>query len=351
MSRLFYALILLSITCGSHAAEVDNLYQSQMPVVSQDQAERDRLTPQLLQQVLLKVSGNSQRINSADLTAVLERSTQYVQQYEYQRINPITMDLTQPDQLALTLKFDQRGVNSTLAQLGLPVWGKVRPDVLVWLALEEHGQQQLLGLENAPKYITLPLTQAAQQRGLPLLVPLLDLQDQTQLTFNDVWTGNTSAVAAASTRYGADVVVTGRIKIDEAGTEISWQTSINGEPQRWQSEGAVAEAISRGVGELTDKMAVSYTQVVQDSTSNQRFTLNVADVLDYADFSRVMTYLEQLDYITDIRVLNLAEQKLDLDIAYRGDMQVLQRTLSVGRLLVEMGSVDSDGSKQYRLVP
>ncbi|MCX4188171.1 DUF2066 domain-containing protein [Methylophaga sp. OBS4] len=352
MHRLFFALILLSLTCGSHAAEVNNLYQSQTSVSSRDEQERDQLTPQLLREVILKVVGNRAALDAVDLTPILSNSGQYRQQYQYERMTALSADLTRPDDLALVLTFNANSVNQALKDLGLPIWGAIRPDVLVWIALEQANNKQVLGLENVPQDIINPLNVAADKRGLPLLLPLMDLQDQAQLTFNDIWTGDDAAVQSASQRYGADVLLTARVTVTDSGSQIRWQADINGERERWQSQGDLTQAIQQGIGVLADRMARRYTQVVTATADEQRLVMQITDVNDYADFSRLMAYLNQLEYITDIRVINLSEQKLDLDIAFNGNWQVLQRTLSVGRMLLEENSFDSNNAgKHYRLLP
>jgi len=151
MHRLFYALILLFLSFSSYAAEVNNLYQATAPVTTQQQKERDALAPELLKQILIKLVGNENQLTKADIAPVLANATQLVERYEYIRNNIEAADLTQPDQLSLRLSFDKNAVNAVIRQLGLPRWGKVRPDVLVWLATDIDGQQSLQGLEIFPK--------------------------------------------------------------------------------------------------------------------------------------------------------------------------------------------------------
>lgn len=336
---------------GSIAGEVGNLYQMQGPVQSRDEAERARVTPDLLRQVLLKVSGDEVALQSVDLAPLLADSQRLVHQYQYVRTNIVSADLTQPDQLALLLTFDARLVNQALRELGLPIWGRVRPDVLIWTALEQQGQRELLGLENAPQALVQALTAAADRRGIPLLLPLMDLEDQTQLTFNEVWNGDNDAMQAASQRYGAGVVLSARISGDEGNTEIRWQALVDGETLRWQSSGTAATAIDDGIDELVSRLSRRYTQVIPDNAAEQRVQIQIDGVAGYADFSRVMDYLRQLDLITDIRVLDMSDAQLELDLSYTGSLQVLKRLLSVGQTLVELETVEAGGTGQYRLLP
>lgn len=351
MHRLIFSLILLSLTCGSYAAEVKNLYQAQLPIDSRDQQARDHLTPELLKQVIVKVVGNSSVVENADLSAVLSKATTLVQQYEYQRTNVVQADLTQPDQLVLKQRFDADGVNKAMRDLGLPIWGKVRPDILAWVAVKQDDKNSLLGLENSETDFIQPLHEAAEQRGLPILLPLMDLEDLSQVSFDAVWQQDDAAIQTASLRYGADILLLAQVNLHEDNAMIDWQMVIDGDIQHWQSQGQRQDAFKRGIGELADVLADRYSQTFDTNQAAQRLQMNISDVMDYADFTRLMTYLRQLDYITDIRVINLNDQKLDLDITFNGNLQVLQRTLAVGRMLIQETTFDGNDAKHYRLLP
>lgn len=351
MHRLFYALILLFLSFSSYAAEVNNLYQATAPVTTQQQKERDALAPDLLKQVLIKLVGNENQLSQANIAPVLANATQLVERYEYIRNNIEAADLTQPDQLSLRLSFDKNAVNAVIRQLDLPRWGKVRPDVLVWLATDIDGQQSLQGLENIPQDVFKPLQQAADERGLPILMPLMDLQDQSALSFDNVWSGNDDAINAASQRYGADIILIIKMTIHNDTSQIIWQSGTGDMRQRWTSEGFISASINKGLGVLVDSLASEYAQHNQVSDTNKTLSVQIDEVNDYADFSRIMAYLNQIDSIDNIRVNNLGMHILDLDISYSGDMQVLQRLLSVGGLLSELSEPEGTitDKKYYRL--
>jgi hypothetical protein len=352
MQRLFITLILLSLSSAGHAAAVKNLYQAAAPVSSRDAQERARMTPQLLRQVMLKVVGNQSLLDAAPLEPVLQNAEQYLQQYEYQRTNIAAADLTRPDQLSLKLSFDPAAVNAAISDLQLPLWGKVRPDVLVWAVVEKDQQQRLLGLETAGQGVFKPLAQAADARGLPILMPLMDLQDQSALSVEDIRQLNQAAINQASARYGADIVLIARLTLANTGeAQIEWQASGKNLAHQWQSQGSLQQALQSGMGQLADKMALKYSPLADNSSPAQRLKLQISNVLDYADFNRLMSYLRQLDLITDIRVENLGSQQLDLDIAFRGSETILQRTLTVGNLLAEDNSFSGNEARQYRLIP
>jgi hypothetical protein len=351
MHRLFIALILLSSTTLSNAAEVNSLYQAQAPVSSRDEAERNALASPLLRQVMLKVVGNAALLDATDVSSVLAQANSFVQRYEYQRTNILDYDLTQPDELALKLSFDGDAVNQAIQQVQLPVWGKKRPDILVWAIVEISDETSIVGLETDGLGIIQPLSAAAESRGLPILLPLMDLEDQTALTASDIKDSNHSKLEKASARYQADIILTALIEQQADSVTVRWQANGRGMTESWQDEGLLKDALAQGVGTLADKLALRYTQRVESDQPQQRLNLRITNVMGFADYNRLMQFLDQMELVTDIQVANLSEQQLDLNIAFQGSEALLQRMLSVGNLLSEQATEDGSDAKHYRLIP
>lgn len=351
MHRLFIALILLSLTTFSNAAEVNSLYQAQAPVSSRDEAERIALAPDLLRQVMLKVVGNAALLDATDISSVLAQANNFVQQYEYQRTNILNYDLTQPDELALRLSFDANAVNQAIQQLQLPVWGKNRPDIVVWASVEINNEASLVGLETDGLGIIQPLSAAAESRGLPVLLPLMDLEDQAAVTTSDIKDHNQSRLETASARYQTDIILTALIEQQGDSATIRWRANGHGLTENWQTQGELNQALQQGLGTLADKLALRYTQQVESDQPQQRLNLRITNVMNFADYNRLIQFLEQLELVTDIQVANLSEQQLDLNIAFQGSQAILQRMLSVGNLLLEVETQDGSDARHYRLAP
>ncbi|MCF6239263.1 MAG: DUF2066 domain-containing protein, partial [Candidatus Marinimicrobia bacterium] len=162
-------------------------------------------------EVLLKVVGDNAALNATDLAPILGQPEQFIQQYQYHRMNKMSDDLTQPDVLELQLIFNENELNRSLIELGLPVWGKSRPEILLWLAVEDGGVRSIVGENDIDSELPSILKQALTKRGLSLLIPLMDLQDQTQVSFADLWAGFAEPILKASQRYGTQVVVIAKI--------------------------------------------------------------------------------------------------------------------------------------------
>lgn len=348
MRRLLFVLIAFIATNGS-ATEVADVYQSQVPVSSQSEQEKQLLAPDLLRQVILKVVGDRSTLDVVDLSSVLNRSTDFIQQYQYIKINK-QQDLTQPDQLALSLTFNKPALDNALAELALPIWSQLRPDVMIWLAVENNGRKTLLGSESASNLVD-DVTNAAQLRGLPIVLPLMDLQDQTQVRFGDVWAGFVDNVDLASQRYGAAISVLAKVIVNDGFARIEWKTTLNGRTESWQSRGDTSVAIQAGIEELTDRVSRQYTQVITTQFSRD-YQMIISGVNNYADFARVSNYLEKRQYVSDVALNTLGGGNMEVTVSLKGDLAVFKQALAIDRVLA-IDSFEQQGFNElyYTLLP
>ena len=346
MPRLFFSLIFVFAASIVSAAEVTDLYQAQSAVASQSEEDRQRLAPELLKQVVIKVVGDRSAVEQADISALVTDAERYIDQFYYQQIPSSDGDSAE-QQLALTLEFNADGINNALQRISLPIWDKIRPETLFWVAIEYAGKQQLIG-EGDEDSLLFYIEQAAKKRGIPLLLPLMDLEDQTQLTFNDVATGNNTAVKQASERYGSSVIVSARLRGNEESVEISWQALLGEEVERWSSQGNVKTAIQSGVDEFADRLG-RRLNISFSASGNTEMEIHVTGIEDYNGYSRLMDYLGSLQVVSDIKVGSLGGEKLDLVLLIQAEPEKFRQLLAMGRVIVPDATDDS--SSQYRLLP
>ncbi len=350
MHRLFLVLISLLVAGNSFATSRIDLYQAQLPVATQSTEERNKIAPDILKKVLLKVVSDSALLNSTDVTSLLSQSEQFIRQYQYHRMNKISDDLTQPDRIELQLEFNEHQINQALVELGLAVWGKYRPEILLWIAVEDNGVRTILGEGSADTKTVQTLKQALDKRGLVGFMPLMDLQDQTQLSFADLWAGFAEPIVTASQRYGAQIIVIARVTISQNDAmHIRWQSLSNNETEQWQSKGNAEEALKLGISELADRTARRFTQVVTHQDV-QRHQLLISNVKGYADYMRVKDYLATLHTVSEVKLLNLANNQLEISILLASDLSIFNQTIAIGRVLEQETNYHSSDIIHYRLL-
>lgn len=349
MPRSIIALIALWLVPLSLSAAEVELYQVSGAVASQSEQERREKSPELLRDAIIKIVGDEQTVDNADISSLLAQPERFIQQYSYQRLNP-DADNTEPDKLALELTFNENALLEALERLNLPIWEANRPEMLIWLAVDDGSSRELLSGNASAYSLVENIKTAAQRRGLPVIFPVMDLEDQTQLTFGDVWSGSTENIKAASARYGSQIVINARITVaDEDNAQIRWQALLADDEQRWQSQGTPAEAAKAGVNQLADLLGQQFAQRFTGQSS-QQLTLVVEGVSGFEDYQRVIDYLNQLQAVENVDVNAVNGDNLALDLVLRGDVQAFERTLAYGQVL-KARSGDDPSEYRFELLP
>ena len=179
LPRCFLVVLVLAWAVPAVGQSAD-LFVEQTPVGDESPETRNAALTEMLERVLVRVSGNAAIASQPAAADVLAAAPRLVQQYRYRNEQaggePVRY---------LWARFDGAAVERMLRDRNLPVWVQ-RPTVLVWLANEQKGQRQLVALENRPTS-RVALLDRARERGLPLQLPLMDLEDQAALTPADMW--------------------------------------------------------------------------------------------------------------------------------------------------------------------
>ncbi len=318
-------------------------------MATQEEKERLKVASIALRQVLLKVAGDRAALDTVDLAPLLSQSAGLIQQYQYRQVNKISDDITAPEQLEVVLSFNEISLNNAIRDLGLPLWSKSRPEVLVWLSVDNDGKRTILSADDVNKTSVKSLKHAADLRGLPILMPVMDLQDQSQVKVADLWAGFSESVESASQRYGSPVILMANATIEANGaSHIRWHSLINGESEKWQSRGNITNAMRSGVDELTDRLARRFSQVVSNNQYASRLSLQISNVKNYADYSRTMAYLKSLQYVSELTLISLSKEDITVSLALKGDLNIFKQTLTIDRTLVSE-PYSTEDSLNYRL--
>lgn len=349
MPRTFIALIALWLLPLSLSAAEVELYQVSGAIASQSEQERREKSPELLRDAVIKIVGDSQAVRDADISPLLADPDKFIQKYSYERLNPDAAN-TEPDQLALKLTFNESALLDAIERLNLPIWEANRPEMLIWLALDDGDERRLLSGDDNALSLVENINKAAKRRGLPVIFPVMDLEDQTQLTFSDVWSGSKGIIQNASQRYGSQIIVNARITAsDDDKTQIRWQALLADDEARWQSQGTPGEAVTNGIDQLADLLGKQFAQRYVGQ-SEQQLQLIVEGVDGYQDYERVINYLSRLQAVDQVDVNALVADSLSLEVFLRGDKKAFERTLAYGQVLKAL-SADTTSEHRFELLP
>jgi hypothetical protein len=324
---LVASLLLQPLLAG--AARLDQLYEAEVPAAGRDAAARDAALGVALEEVLQRLTGSRAALQTATAAKLLEPPGRFVEQY---RFNELPASDDQPKRLMLWAQFDGVSLSRELRRAGLPYWGAERPDVLVWLAVDDRGQRYLLS-ETGGQAAADAMRQSAQRRGLPTTLPLLDLEDQRALQFTDVWGGFFGRIETASQRYQPQVILTGKLERDNAQGvwRTEWQIIDQGNRQSWSSRAdSLESAVDAGLTDAAAWLAQRYAVIATQAGIR---VLVVDGVRNLDDYARVSRYLASLSPVDRVDVAGVTDQEVEFNLKLSADERNLQQLIALGRVL------------------
>jgi len=329
--KKFFLFSLLFLTTPAHALVLDALYQAEVPVSSQNASDRSRAVKKGLEQVLIKVSGNSSVATVGTVQNNIHQFESLLQQYSYYKTDATQ---NQPAQLMLRVRFDTAGVNRMLKHAGQAVWGTNRPLVLVWIAKQDHDSRELVG-SGSDEVVSKAIQAESARRGLPIMLPLMDIHDKQTITFADVWNPRPINVREASKRYNADAILVGR-SVKKYGEEWQghWELLMGSEDQlTWDySETTESKVLSNAISDVTDALASRFA--ILDSIHKQsEVLLHVSNIDDFQVYEKVMSYLRGLSPVTAIQVLSIEPSEVQFKLQVVGGEQSIIQAIALNQLL------------------
>ncbi|QKE62554.1 DUF2066 domain-containing protein [Aquipseudomonas campi] len=273
--RLFvrlFALCCALLSLPSFAEPVSGLYQVREPVTSQQPEERTVALGKALETLVLRLTGDAKALQSPALDGVRKDPQQLVSRYVYEGET-------------LVVDFDPLTTDNKLRQAGLALWGANRPSILTWWIVTSREEASLVGDGQSS---AAPLRQAAQNRGLPLRLPLADLQEQLVATSENLSANQPDALREASKRYDADALLTVLAREEYAGMAAEWRLWLGDTREQGTVKGGSPQELADAVLlAVSERLAPRF--VVKPGASGAMLVeVQGADLARYAELARLL---------------------------------------------------------------
>ncbi|MCY1271420.1 hypothetical protein D9M68_294500 [compost metagenome] len=273
LARLLVLCLALS-SVPSFAAMVADLYQVREPIASQTPEERNAALTRAFDTLVLRLSGDAKAAQSPALAAVRKDPQQVVSQYGYEGQE-------------LVVDFDPASTERSLRQAGVPLWGANRPAILAWWLNTSSEGNSLVG-DGQPSAES--LQRAAQHRGLPLRLPLADLDEQLVGTPENLTAAQPDALRQASERYAADALLAVDAQEDGGQWQAQWRLWLGDSREQGSAQGSDAGSLADAVMLAVSERLAPRFVVAPGAASGGALTLEVqgADLARYAELSRLL---------------------------------------------------------------
>lgn len=319
-------VVLLGLGMPALAAtvEVPTLYTAEVPLDEEADDPRADAYALALREVLTRVSGDQLAQNALALDELFPDPAAYVI-----RFRPGTDD-------TLFVSFDGDAIEQVLRNSGQLVWGADRPLTLVWLAVDwGQGSREIIGADDpersAAQGRSIDLNRRlrervlaiAEQRGLPLVFPLLDTTDLQGVTFSDIWGGFDERILDASERYDVNSVLIGRIR--PSPVRENWSYYFSGEERSWNGP---PEAV---VSQVADLLAAEFA--VGGNAPLETVRLGISGVQTVESYGAVQNMLADVGVIERFMIVEVAGDRLGYRVDVRGGAERLRRALRFNGLI------------------
>ena len=297
-----------------------DLYTAQVMV--EDRAELGLALGRAMRAMLVRLTGSRRPEESPGVPEAVASPERFVQQYLFES----------GDGRGLTVKFDPGAVDRLVEQLGLGRWSRVRPRVIVWLAVEDEAGRKSYVDSASPTVAA--IEGPADERGVPFILPLFDIEDRMTLPVSTLWGGFQEPIQRASRRYAADAILTGRVYRSETGRWQARWTLFGDLTQEFRTIGeGLPETVAEGMHEAADRLAARFAmRGAAASVSRTRIVVDGVERLE--DYARLLRYLASIDIVETVQVERVEGARVRFVLEAKGGRPALAELIALGRTLL-----------------
>lgn len=337
-------LVLLMALHGAPVPARDDLHEATVPVPDRSAEARTAAVATALADILARLSGDPDIASKPAGKSLLGDPSRYLQQYQYEGGGAAGA-------LYLRAGFAAQPLETALRQRGLSPWGRERPAVLVWIAADDGHKRYLLGADDAADPLLAELQAAERRHNVQLVLPLLDLEDQSKVTLTAVGDGDLDALAAASERYQPQAVLLGGLQKTGAAWSGRWALRHGGEDSRWKTGPApLATLLDQSLAPLVGKLTPR-APLVADAAPPARLLIRIEGIAALQDYARVDQYLRDLPPVRRAELVAAQGQRVEYAVDVQGGAAGWAQTVAAGGLLEPVAGAAPAGMTVYRLRP
>lgn len=240
------------------AVEVQGLYEIELIARSQSPEDRETAIKQALYGVLSRVIVAEDISKIPAVQQMLSGAMHYVKQFQYSLI--AANEYSDSDARLIRVEFDQDQLLEVMRASHVGVWSEIRPQTLVWLVVDEEGKRQFYNPDVMPDFEN-ALTLASKVKGVPVIFPMLDLEEQQRISVSEVLGADSRNLLNVSARYEVPAVMSGRVVRKDQCWQGEWAFYFDGKIKQWNSEclpmkAAIAEGMQGAYNVLSNYYGV-----------------------------------------------------------------------------------------------
>lgn len=250
LAILLMGLLVLPV----HASVKADVFSTEVALDESDADAEKAAKVAGFKQVIVKTSGDKNAPSNPVVVKASRQSGQYLSQISYGELSGLK---------SLKMVFNPPQIQSLLRQAELPYWSEQRSNIIVWVVEDSRYSREILW-EQSGSSIVNQIKYFSDLRGLPITIPVGDIDDVTGITAPELWGGFVSPISSASLRYPGDAVLVVRIQQRSKSSQIRWTLydeepnamfASNREPLSGSATGQTYSAIEQVIDEISNYYA------------------------------------------------------------------------------------------------
>lgn len=317
-----FVLLLLVLPCKEVlAVEVLSLYQGKIETEDQSSVNRRKAIKEALSVVMVKVGGTKKILTKPVVKKAINNYNLYLAQYQYESDELGT--------LYLQAQFNESKINTFFQTHQLPLWGSLRPQTLVWLVEEDMLSRKIVSSISSSQ-LPMIVQKYSQTRGLPVLMPIMDLEDSQNISLSDVWGKFYQPITIASKRYEAESIVAMRLSNasllaeekfehnkkervvidcgllcrqdeDKIYYALDWTYISNNKTVTKHYTGFDKQLLIKEA--LDDITETTYEKYALTTSDEQSFIIEVANVNSLNTYVKIFNFLDDLSNVSNVTLI------------------------------------------------
>ncbi|MXW52568.1 MAG: DUF2066 domain-containing protein [Gammaproteobacteria bacterium] len=304
--KLCFLLMLASSAHPLFAEPLDWLYDVEVEVPTRSPAIAENAIQRALKICLMRVSGLDEIEESDVIRSALEEPSAYLLQYRFETVT----DPTGNEKDVLEANFDKKLIMELTQRARLPIWPADRPSILMWMSIRSASSSSMLRTGNSEG---VRIAQRARDRGVELVLPLMDLTDRQLLNASSIDGKFWLDVREASARYSAELTLAVSSHQNIFGDARLYVTVwFQDHRESWiidkvESEAAGIVALDHAVDFLTDRFSI-------DRAIQHILSIEVSNIDTIHSYSELLRYLERQEFIDRLEVASYHDGVIELEI-------------------------------------
>jgi len=350
-ARLLWGLLCLLPACAlaqsglrteGDVAGAKSVYDAEVPVASQADADRNGALARALGNVLARLSGDRSVAGKPGVAQELRNAAAYVGSYDYRQDQTAGPGGVPTFRTILVAHFKPEAVDSLASALGLPVWPQPRPKPVLWLAIDDGSGPRLVGLQQANA--ARPLLDRAVERGFRLGLPSGTAAEQAAV--GAIWRQDVPAVARSSARYSPPMQLIGKLYRSNGGWAADWSFADGGNVlATWSSRDADPRRVMvAGADGAADALFKRYAKV-QSAGPAGTYRVAFSGVDNAEDYMRLAGFLQGAIVVRRAVPVHAAGSRVEFDLDLLSGLPGFDRMLGSNGVIVPVEGMQAE----YRL--